>query len=579
MTLDTINTQYLTQRLVSGAKRPLVGAIRRAQTTVALALVLGLIMLAGGRPGIAHSQDSWPPIDGTLTVVDNGPGDQTDPHVSGDLVAYTAAVEGGAQIGYHDLRTGEHSQIPNNGVLDFLPDVSGNTVAYTRLISDTQLGIRAIYLYDVSMETQPVVLDPQPGSLRERTAIGNQTVAWVEYQSSGLGVGGEIVVHDLATATTTRLTNDLLHDSNPTVSPDGTAIVWEKCQTLGAGCDIWQAVRNGTGWSEQQLTDTAAEERSPDTNGQMVVYHSVRDGESDIFWQPVGGGAEQRLALPSTQQRPAISGNLIAFEYFDETAAVPSMDIRLYDLASGNGYRVAQTAGNESLADVTVAADGQANVVWAVRELDSNVYAFSFRAPSADRTAPSITISAPANTTFTLNQVVPASYQCADEPGGSGLASCAGPVPSGSPIDTAAVGSKTFSVQASDTAGNTASRSVSYTVTHGICVLYDQSKSHRRGSTVPIKLQLCDAGRSNASSSTIAVHAASLTKLDGSASGEIADSGNSNPDNDFRYDAGLGGSGGYVYNLSTSHLTTGTWQLSFTAAGDPAPHTVRFDVR
>ncbi|HET9224941.1 MAG TPA: PxKF domain-containing protein [Roseiflexaceae bacterium] len=579
MTLDTINTQQLTQRLVNGAKRRLAGAISGAQTTMALLLVLGLVLFANGRPRLTYAQDGWPPIAGTLTVVDNSPGDQTDPHLSGDLVVYTSAVASGAEIGYHNVRTGEHSQILSNGGFDFLADVSGNTVAYTRHISDAQLGLRAIYLYDVSTTTQPVALDPQPGSIRERAAIGNQTVAWVEYQSSGLGARGEIVVHDLATATTTRLTNDLLHDSNPAVSPDGSAIVWEKCLIDPNHCDVWQATRSGTGWAARQLTGTSSDERHADTNGQVVVYHAVRDGESDIFWQPVGGGPEQRLALPSTQQRPAISGNLIAFEHYDEEAAAPSFDILIYDLASGNGYRIAQTPGNDILADVAVGANGQAHVVWAVRESDSNVYAFSFNAPSADRTAPSITISAPANTTYTLNQVVPASYQCADENGGSGLASCVGPVPSGSPADTAAVGAKTFSVQASDNAGNTASQSVSYTVTHGICVLYDQSKSHKRGSTVPIKLQLCDARGANVSSSAIAVHAANLTKLDGSASGEIEDSGNANPDHDFRYDATLGCCGGYIYNLSTRNLTTGTWQLTFTVAGDPVPHAVRFDIR
>ena len=61
--------------------------------------------------------------------------------------------------------------------------------------------------------------------------------------------------------------------------------------------------------------------------------------------------------------------------------------------------------------------------------------------------------------TYALNQAVPASYSCADESGGSGVASCAGPVASGSPIDTASVGSKTFTVQASDNAGNAASKS------------------------------------------------------------------------------------------------------------------------
>ena len=53
-------------------------------------------------------------------------------------------------------------------------------------------------------------------------------------------------------------------------------------------------------------------------------------------------------------------------------------------------------------------------------------------------------------------------------------------------------------------------------------------------------------------------------------------SGNANPDNNFRFDATLNG---YIYNLSTKGLSTGTWQLSFTVAGDPIIHVVQFDLK
>ena len=49
-----------------------------------------------------------------------------------------------------------------------------------------------------------------------------------------------------------------------------------------------------------------------------------------------------------------------------------------------------------------------------------------------------------------------------------------------------------------------------------------------------------------------------------------------NPDFDFRYDASLPG---YIYNLSTKGLATGTWALNFTIPGDPTSHSVQFDVR
>jgi hypothetical protein len=79
-----------------------------------------------------------------------------------------------------------------------------------------------------------------------------------------------------------------------------------------------------------------------------------------------------------------------------------------------------------------------------------------------DKLAPSIRLTTPADgATFTAGAVVAADYACTDENNGSGIARCTGPAAAGAPIDTSAVGDKSFSVDAVDAAGN--SRTVSHT--------------------------------------------------------------------------------------------------------------------
>jgi Bacterial pre-peptidase C-terminal domain len=79
----------------------------------------------------------------------------------------------------------------------------------------------------------------------------------------------------------------------------------------------------------------------------------------------------------------------------------------------------------------------------------------SCRAP--DTTAPTIDLRSPLDgALYLLDDDVAADYGCADEPGGSGLASCVGTVPDGAPLDTGSVGEKSFRVDAADAAGNTA---------------------------------------------------------------------------------------------------------------------------
>jgi hypothetical protein len=76
-----------------------------------------------------------------------------------------------------------------------------------------------------------------------------------------------------------------------------------------------------------------------------------------------------------------------------------------------------------------------------------------------------IAITTPADgATYTEGQAVAASYSCSEPGGITSIASCSGPVPSGSPIDTSTLGTHTFTVNAADTAGLTASKSVTYTV-------------------------------------------------------------------------------------------------------------------
>ena len=193
-----------------------------------------------------------------------------------------------------------------------------------------------------------------------------------------------------------------------------------------------------------------------------------------------------------------------------------------------------------------------------------------------DKKAPTITITTPsASAAYLLNQSVASNYTCTD--GGSGVASCAGPVASGSNIDTASSGGKTFTVNASDQVGNTpAPQSASYTVGYGVVALYDQTKVHKSGSTVPIKIQVVDANGVNYSSASLPVQAMSVVLVSANSSGTPEDAGNSNPDLNFRYDASLAG---YIFNLKTTGYAAGTYELHFVVAGDMSDHVVQFRIR
>lgn len=190
-----------------------------------------------------------------------------------------------------------------------------------------------------------------------------------------------------------------------------------------------------------------------------------------------------------------------------------------------------------------------------------------------DKKPPVITITTPGSgATYTLNATVNALYACVD--GGSGLASCGGTVASGSPISTSPVGVKSFTVNAADSVANASTKTVLYNVSYGICLLYDPTKAlGSAGSTVPVKVRVCDAAKTNLSSPSLVLTA---TALDGSPPPPDF-SGTSNLGNLFRYDPTLAG---YVYNVSTKGLGSGTHTMTFTVSGgDPVAHAAQFKLK
>jgi hypothetical protein len=127
-----------------------------------------------------------------------------------------------------------------------------------------------------------------------------------------------------------------------------------------------------------------------------------------------------------------------------------------------------------------------------------DTYAVTVETPqNNDITAPTITLNTPPdNATYIKNDVVNADYSCADEDGGSGLASCVGDVPSGDPINTSTVGEHTFTVNAADNAGNTAETIHHYFVHYafdGFRAPVDNLPTYntvKAGSAVPVKFSL-----------------------------------------------------------------------------------------
>lgn len=432
-------------------------------------------------------------VGGGTIVVDNTAGDQTDPHVSGNIAAYTDASDpsGQAVIRYYDFLN--PNPLPNASIplsvddIDTLSDVNGNHIAFSRYKPAT--GIRACMVFDVASNN---TIQIGSASSVLATALGSDTVAFVN------GSPGEILVGHISnpSGALTNVSSSSNHDASPAVSPAGNVVTWASC--VGFDCSIMKSTLSGGVWSAPSVVRSVPA-ANPDIDGTNIVF----DSNGDIFYQPVGGGAATQLDIAGVQRNPSINQGVIAFESSIDVFA--ATDLFVYQIATNTLYRVTDTpTTHETLNDITVLPNGDVRVVWAANDDAAgpnfnNIYARTFSLPQ------------------------PSSFH--------------------------------------------------------ICLLYDPLVAKKSGTVYPIKLQLCDANGQNLSSPSIVVHAISVTQASTNAPGPLDDTGNANPDFDFRYDATLGDTGGYIFNLSLRGFPTGTYNLNFTAGSDPTVHSVSFAVK
>jgi hypothetical protein len=335
------------------------------------------------------------------------------------------------------------------------------------------------------------------------------------YVMDGQDTDGDGNGDDLA-----RITNSPVNEFQPAFSPDGEKMAFTSNQTG----DNEVYVMDADGTDEVRLTNNAARDARPAfaPGGDRIAFTSNRDGDDEIYVMDAqdlnGDGNGDNLTkltdnpVIDTQANFSPDGKGVVF------TSRPDGNDEIYVMNS-DGSGIPTRLTNNPAADEfpTFSPDGKEVAFSSNREGNFEIYVVDSDGsgvpkrltynlatdskpdwgPLPDSTPPSITLTRPADgAAYTLGQLVNAEYSCQDEAGGSGLASCIGPVPNGDPIDTTTVGPKRFTVEATDNAGNAASESHSYSVLYAFGDFYEPVDNPpitnvvRAGSAIPVKFSL-----------------------------------------------------------------------------------------
>jgi hypothetical protein len=184
--------------------------------------------------------------------------------------------------------------------------------------------------------------------------------------------------------------------------------------------------------------------------GTHVFTLTVNDGEfsaSDVVTITVVDVAPPVIEIASPAANAAYALDQIVFASYTCTDA---SGITSCTGTTANGARI-DTSSPGSQPFCVAAADGAGNT-------SSRCVSYSVLEP------PIITVTSPIEPIYESGSLLLAAYSCA------GAATCTGDVASGSALDTSTRGLKSFTITATDAAGNVTTQLVTYTVSLGTCV-------------------------------------------------------------------------------------------------------------
>jgi hypothetical protein len=335
-----------------------------------------------------------------------------------------------------------------------------------------------------------------------------------------------------------------------------------------------------TSWSDTQIVVVVP---GGATTGPVVVSVNGVASNSDKIYTVI---ADTIAPITTASATPAANG--AGWNNSDATVTLTAMDnVGGSGVASVTYTLTGAQAGGGSVAgsstSFTISAEGTTTVAYHATDIAGNTESDKTLVIKIDKTPPTLTMPTLAPS-YAFDGIVTLNFSTSDGVSGVGSSQATingSTVTSGTTVTLTKAGTNTFTLTATDEAGNTASQSKSFSALYNFIgflqpILNDGSRVFKLGSTVPVKFQLTDT-----TGDVVSTAIGTVTVQQFSGSAPVNDpldgvsSGGSNSGDFFRYDST---SGLYIFNLSTQPLPTGTWQVQ-AHLDDGSVHTVMIGLK
>ena len=219
------------------------------------------------------------------------PGDQLNPRIYGDLIAWQDESPGRSSVNIvlYDLGTMARLKVPAR-TWAYTPDLSGGKVIW---VDDPVAP--AVYLYDLSGKTVRKVTNKT--GIKGTPALDGDRITWADPRTDY----AEIYVLDLNSGVETQVTTDDSNHFTPAIS--GDRVVWVDFRNGNRDIYLYDLVSR----QEMAVTTSEGQQVDPQIAGCTVAWADERNGSYDVYYKKIGGCTPSTGPAPVSLQPEAAS--------------------------------------------------------------------------------------------------------------------------------------------------------------------------------------------------------------------------------------------------------------------------------
>ncbi|MDD1664859.1 MAG: hypothetical protein LUQ32_05850 [Methanomicrobiales archaeon] len=214
------------------------------------------------------------------------PGDQLNPRIYGDLLAWQDEPPGRSSVNIvlYDLGTLARMKVPAR-TWAYTPDLSGGRVIWIDYPTAP-----AVYLYDILGKTVKRVTNKT--GIQGAPALDGDRIAWADTRNDY----AEIYVLDLKTGVETNVTSDNTNHFTPAIS--GDRVVWVDFRNGNRDIYLYDLAAR----RELAVTSSEGQQVNPQIAGCTVAWADTRNGSYDVYYEKIPGCTPSAAPVPVSVQ-------------------------------------------------------------------------------------------------------------------------------------------------------------------------------------------------------------------------------------------------------------------------------------